>query len=553
MFLSPPPPPPDTRMESWQPLSEEWVDELWSNEPLTAWSPVVLPWERANLIQPPPSVLSAPTSRKGAFDGNNNISNSSLSTTSSHPQRKNRILSIRRESQIAKADLQMDDVPEELDSPHMTIQSRNSLHTELLLRAQQEDHGQAEFLTVFCVREVEDGMFFSPSKANFDAVSTEFLIRAIHNPAGLSLDQKRDLISMIQKLTPDLNRAYHIHALHTHKQYRIRTSSENQTEDNVLVSKYALTPNGSSPPVPLHKECFDDFTLTNPHSFAVQFSIVSPLFGALGKGNSSGTWQVTCSPNEGEVKPGGSCTVNVVMKSREHVSVRDAVCVTITESGLTHSHYLTVRFDTDRAVFGVHPTHIPQVSMRRNHLNFEIPAVLEELHRAMQAQSVFTKLNVFRQTCDVREVEALKHQLNCGVTLRQCNDVHCLPTLIKMFFRELPTPILAPLDLEDLSKITTEEEALGVVQKLPQWAGNLLLWLSNVLSHVVALRDVNGMSEKALAAVLAPNLFSPEALAPVSFVKVTAAVVNFLSLLIVTARRRSLIGATPNALEDDDE
>nr|GEW08784.1 Rho GTPase-activating protein 5-like [Tanacetum cinerariifolium] len=91
---------------------------------------------------------------------------------------------------------------------------------------------------------------------------------------------------------------------------------------------------------------------------------------------------------------------------------------------------------------------------------------------------------IFIINADNSEEEHLRTQLNCDVVLDGI-DVHCFASLIKAWFRELPTGVLDHLSRNHLMQCRSEEEFLGLGRLLPPMETTLLDWPINLMADVV--------------------------------------------------------------------
>ncbi|MGH0177386.1 UNVERIFIED_CONTAM: hypothetical protein FKN15_013780, partial [Acipenser sinensis] len=92
-------------------------------------------------------------------------------------------------------------------------------------------------------------------------------------------------------------------------------------------------------------------------------------------------------------------------------------------------------------------------------------------------------------------------------------DIHCVGSLCKLYFRELPNPLLTYQLYEKFSdavSAATDEERLvkihDVIQQLPPPHYRTLEFLMRHLSHLAAYSYLTNMHSKNLAIVWAPNL-----------------------------------------------
>jgi hypothetical protein len=157
---------------------------------------------------------------------------------------------------------------------------------------------------------------------------------------------------------------------------------------------------------------------------------------------------------------------------------------------------------------------------------------------------------IFRVPGDSTEMRDLREALNLGadanVELRKCDNVHSVAGLLKMFFRDLPEPILT-FDLYDeliaasatlgSPSFNTDLTALQrLLQRLPtghmQLLRHLMLFLARVASHTAESK----MNVANTAAVFAPNLVRPR-VESIEQLTDTVHIVNLVAFMISDPHR----------------
>ncbi|KAH0943902.1 hypothetical protein HID58_003539, partial [Brassica napus] len=126
--------------------------------------------------------------------------------------------------------------------------------------------------------------------------------------------------------------------------------------------------------------------------------------------------------------------------------------------------------------------------------------------------------------------EYIREELNKGV-IPDNIDVHCLASLIKAWFRELPTGVLDSLSPEQVMESETEDECAELVKLLPPTEASLLDWSINLMADVVEMEHLNKMNARNIAMVFAPNM--TQMLDPLTALMYAVKVMNFLKTLIV--------------------
>lgn len=146
-----------------------------------------------------------------------------------------------------------------------------------------------------------------------------------------------------------------------------------------------------------------------------------------------------------------------------------------------------------------------------------IPAVLEMLKRYFLEYNGKEVVGIFRLAASKEEIDACKLQINTGC-FNGCDDINIISNLIKIYFREMPKSLLNCVPEKSIHKVAEtivniekEESYEPVVQEMESFEEphkSLFYWLLDLMSLVVMNEDLNKMSARNIAIVLAPNLFS---------------------------------------------
>jgi hypothetical protein len=92
-------------------------------------------------------------------------------------------------------------------------------------------------------------------------------------------------------------------------------------------------------------------------------------------------------------------------------------------------------------------------------------------------------------------------------------DVNIFANLIKVWFRELPEGLLNRVGQDAIRAVADDGGAFAAsrfVASLAPRERSLMLWLLDLMADVVARHEVNRMKPRALAIVIAPNLYKPD-------------------------------------------
>jgi hypothetical protein len=82
--------------------------------------------------------------------------------------------------------------------------------------------------------------------------------------------------------------------------------------------------------------------------------------------------------------------------------------------------------------------------------------------------------------------------------------------MIKVFLRELPSPLFSAIPTETLLRAATEEDCIALIGWLTPPASSIFAWLVDLLVEVARHEAHNKMGLKNLAICTGPNLFSTD-------------------------------------------
>ncbi|XP_052543869.1 rho GTPase-activating protein 32-like isoform X2 [Tympanuchus pallidicinctus] len=146
------------------------------------------------------------------------------------------------------------------------------------------------------------------------------------------------------------------------------------------------------------------------------------------------------------------------------------------------------------------------------HSGRDVPQVLQSCAEFIEQHGVVQ--GIYRLSGVASNVQRLRQEFESEqVPELTVRDVHSASSLCKMYFRELPTPLLTDQlydKFSDAVGATTEEERLvrmrDVIQQLPAPHYRTLVFLMRHLACLAAKNSVTNMHAKNLAIVWAPNL-----------------------------------------------
>ncbi|XP_062269127.1 rho GTPase-activating protein 24 isoform X1 [Platichthys flesus] len=150
---------------------------------------------------------------------------------------------------------------------------------------------------------------------------------------------------------------------------------------------------------------------------------------------------------------------------------------------------------------------------------------------------------LFRMPGQANLVKELQDAFDCGEKPSfDCDtDVHTVASLLKLYLRELPEPVVPFQKYEDFlasCKLLGKDDEMGMnelrrlLESLPQVNFNLLKYICRFLDEVQSYSGVNKMSVQNLATVFGPNILRPKIEDPVAIMEGTVLVQQLMAILI---------------------
>ncbi|XP_053384441.1 rho GTPase-activating protein 39-like isoform X3 [Mercenaria mercenaria] len=142
---------------------------------------------------------------------------------------------------------------------------------------------------------------------------------------------------------------------------------------------------------------------------------------------------------------------------------------------------------------------------------------------------------IFRVPGDIDEVNALKIHCDQWKPPTECNDPHIPASLLKLWYRELESPLIPDSFYEDcIANYTNAEAAVAVVNRLPEINRLVLAYLIRFLQVFAAPENalVTKMDVNNLAMVMAPNCLRCESQDPRIIFENTRKEMGFIRTLI---------------------
>ncbi|XP_018431696.1 PREDICTED: rho GTPase-activating protein 24 isoform X1 [Nanorana parkeri] len=158
-------------------------------------------------------------------------------------------------------------------------------------------------------------------------------------------------------------------------------------------------------------------------------------------------------------------------------------------------------------------------------------------------QRGLTEEGLFRLPGQANLVKELQDAFDCGEkpAFDSNTDVHTVASLLKLYLRELPEPVIPYSKYEDFlscAKQLSKEEESGMaelvkqVKSLPPVNYNLLKYICRFLDEVQSYAGVNKMSVQNLATVFGPNILRPKVEDPMTIMEGTVIVQQLMAVMI---------------------
>ncbi|XP_037483135.1 rho GTPase-activating protein 5-like [Triticum dicoccoides] len=183
------------------------------------------------------------------------------------------------------------------------------------------------------------------------------------------------------------------------------------------------------------------------------------------------------------------------------------------------------------SVFGVSPESMQCGYDDRGN---SVPKILLLMQERLYSQDGLKAEGIFRITPENSQEEHVREQLNRGVVPDDI-DVHCLASLIKAWFRELPEGVLDSLSPEQVLNCNTEEQCVELVSHIPVTHAALLSWVVELMADVVEEEESNKMNARNIAMVFAPNMTQMSD--PLTALMHAVQVMNLLKTLVLKTLR----------------
>ncbi|XP_018621548.2 rho GTPase-activating protein 22 isoform X1 [Scleropages formosus] len=172
----------------------------------------------------------------------------------------------------------------------------------------------------------------------------------------------------------------------------------------------------------------------------------------------------------------------------------------------------------------------------------EVPRLVEQCVDFIRERGLQEE-GLFRLPGQANLVKELQDIFDCGdkPLFNSNTDVHTVASLVKLYLRELPEPVV-PFDKYEnfltCAQLLAKDKETGIqelsrqVKTLPRANFNLLKYICKFLDEVQSLSSENKMSVQNLATVFGPNILRPKIEDPVTIMEGTSQVQHLMTVLI---------------------
>jgi len=279
----------------------------------------------------------------------------------------------------------------------------------------------------------------------------------------------------------------------------------------VEFSKNVVDFNLGEKPCPLKVPVNDQFEILNRTNAKVRFNFEHSF---------PKEFQLHFSPNAGTIDKGKSKLIKVKLIVNNKININHKVTLKIDEE---LSFFMTVRIRCETGVFGVDPASI-EMEMDAG---YQVPSILVLMKRSFIDYGGLKQEGIFRLAGEQTEIKRIKEIMN-KKEFTESNDINSIASLIKIWFRELPTPILNCVPPEAIFNSGDVAGCVKAFEELPDMQKTLLSWLMDLLINVSQYSKENKMTSQNLAIVVAPNLYDVSTSNPMEGLVLSQKCVQFL-------------------------
>jgi len=194
---------------------------------------------------------------------------------------------------------------------------------------------------------------------------------------------------------------------------------------------------------------------------------------------------------------------NIYSKYKAEIEKLDSIIKELEENARNRQGVLEVKEDPQ---FGVTPISLQCTSVEG--YKSKIPNVLLQLKYVLAQNHGLRTTGIFRIAPDKEERDIVKVKINKGVSvLEATGNVHVAASLIGVWFRDLPTPILDEIGQEKVKTSQSVDKVVKAHESLSEPQHSIIIWLWDLLVEVTEHSEFNKMDIRNLAIIFAPSMF----------------------------------------------
>jgi len=241
-----------------------------------------------------------------------------------------------------------------------------------------------------------------------------------------------------------------------------------------------------------NKPVYSEVVLTNVDQRKVRFRFDPVIPASL---------NLEFTPAVGVLDRGRSRTIRVTTTIKERKNLNFKITLRIDGA---QSLFINMRVTSENGVFGVDPRELEQIEDGGR----QVPVILANLRKLLVEKGGQRSEGIFRLAGEQNEIARLKDTLNQKkYDAVNTNDVNAIASLMKIWFRDLPTPILNVLPDTTILNFHDATDCIQAYNSLPEPQKTLTSWLLDFLVEVSSFSAQNKMTAQNIAIVIAPNLY----------------------------------------------
>jgi len=264
-----------------------------------------------------------------------------------------------------------------------------------------------------------------------------------------------------------------------------------QDTANLQLSKQNLDFGLKDDQCPLNSPIWDEIELKNKGTRKMKYKF-EPVCPA--------SCTVIFNPESGALNKGKSKKIKVKFVMNQKTNVNFKITLRIDGGpGL----FINLKVAGETGVFGVDPATLEMA----DDSGHRVPAVLVNMKNCILKNNAVNVEGIFRLAGEQTEIRRIKDLMNKKTYDFNTKDVNTIASLLKIWYRDLPVPILNALPQDQIMNWSDPSDCVGAYGQLKDPQKTLLDWLMDLLVIISQNCIVNKMTSQNLAIVIAPNLY----------------------------------------------